>query len=533
MATDSWFDASYYLAAKAAALNSASGGTAWTTSSVEAAIRDCGLTPEEHYNLYGWGEGLSPNAYYNENEYLASKVAALNSAQYLGRTDWTVDDFRAMWTGNPFQHYLQYGAFEANVNPSSIFNDDDYYAAKATAMNGAGGGGGGMHWNAAAVEHAFQQSGLCPIAHYMAYGQGEGFYTPGGSTATTKWSINAYMCADNDLEAYGLVDVNEMQAASLSSAITVLYQIDRAQGYSTADGDWTNTCQGIITQAAGASSSSTETTFLPETNMGSVTTLTEFINWTNSTVDAQSSALILWDHGGGISGCCWDEGNGDANLSVQDIATAIETSTAGHLDLVAFDCCEMGILDQAYVLRDDADIMVASEDNIPGNGYDYTSLLDSFSTSDQSVTTLASVMVDTYALSYTESVTLSALDLSKMDNLIAAMRNFDTVWDASGLSDSLLGQAENASLRYDDNIDLYDFMENVADLSSSSTVDDAAGLVLSAVDSMVITSCGGASAHGLTIYMPEDADTSYLSGVGSTLVAATGWSGIYSAVWSA
>lgn len=531
MATDPWFSTSYYLAAKAAALNAAGGVTTWTADNVQAAIEAAGLTVEQHYNLYGWREGLAPNAYYNENQYIASKVAALNTAAADGKTDWTAADFRALWTGNPFQHYLQYGAYEGNVNPSSIFDDDAYYVAKAGAMN-ASSYGGRTNWTAADVESIFQQNGLSPISHYIQYGASEGFYTP-GSTAAAKWSVSAYMCADNDLEAAGLVDVGEMNAATLSSDVTVLYQIDRAEGYSTAEGDWTNTCQGVITQATGAAHSTAVTNFLPETNMGAVGTLTSFINWSTSTSDATSKALILWDHGGGVSGCCWDEGSGDAHLSVQDISTAIESSTVGHLNLVAFDCCLMGILDQAYVLRNDADVMVASEDNIPQDGYEYTSLLTSFSqSSDQTTQGLARTMVTTYDASYSETVTLSALDLTKVDELVSAMRNFDTVWDASGLSASLLSQAENATLRYADNIDLADFMTNVADLSTSATVDAAAQLVITAVGDMVISSCGGSGASGLTIYMPDAADTSYLTGVGASLLAATGWNDIYADVWS-
>jgi hypothetical protein len=68
------------------------------------------MTAEQHYSLYGWKEGLSPNAYYNESEYVADKVAALNSAGAGGRTDWTAEEFKALWGGNPLQHYLQYGA---------------------------------------------------------------------------------------------------------------------------------------------------------------------------------------------------------------------------------------------------------------------------------------------------------------------------------------------------------------------------------------------------------------------------------------
>lgn len=532
MGTDAWFDSASYLAAKAEALNMASGGTTWTAATVEQAIANAGLTVEEHYTLYGWKEGLSPNVYYNENEYVASKVAALNEEAYDGKTDWTAADFRTLWSGNPFVHYLEYGAYEANVNPSISFDDDAYYAAKASSLS-ASAYEGKTDWTASDVETLFHDNGLTPITHYMLYGKDEGFYTP-SSTETTKWSISTYLCADNDLEAAGLNDVNEMEAATIGDNITVAYQLDRSRYYTIADGNWTDTRRGVITQQDDNMSHIVSLTAdIGEQNMGSSSTLTNFINWSTPATGSGYDALILWNHGAGAYGCCWDEENGSM-LTVQDIATAITHSTTGHLDLVAFDCCNMGILDQAYALNGLVDVMVGSEDTIPEDGYEYTDLLTTFSaSSDQSVETLAAVMVESYKETYSGTETLSALDLSGMDTLLSAMQHFDSVWDASNVSDSVLAQAESETRRFDDNIDLYDFMENVISLSSSSAVDAAASLVASAVDSVVLSSCGSADAHGLSIYMPVVADTSYVMGTGSTLLAATGWSDIYTAVWSA
>jgi hypothetical protein len=94
-------------------------------------------------------------------------------------------------------------------------------------------------------------------------------------------------------------------------------------------------------------------------------------------------------------------------------------------------------------------------------------------------------------------------------------------------------RAAREALRYDDNIDLVDFMERVIERSSSAELDAAAQAVINAVDDVVIAKCGSSSSHGLTIYMPENADTSYVSDVGAELLAVTGWSDIYSAVWAA
>lgn len=150
MSDDSWFDEVYYLEQKVAYDNAhaVDGLTTWTINSVMGAIKNSGLTVEQHYMTFGWTEKLAPNAFFDENYYVASKVAQLNSTAYQGRTDWTADQFRAAWGGqNVFLHYLQYGAYETNVEPSSGFNDDIYYAEKA-AYNNAHAVYGKTDWTA-------------------------------------------------------------------------------------------------------------------------------------------------------------------------------------------------------------------------------------------------------------------------------------------------------------------------------------------------------------------------------------------------
>ena len=176
----SWFDQSYYLSAKAAYNNAhATGGlTTWTATSVQAAFNAAGITPEQHYTQYGWIEGLSPDAYYVESQYVTSKVAALNAGAFQGKTTWTSADFYSSLNGsNPFMHYVQYGAYETGVEPSTGFDDDTYYTDKA-AYNNAHNVNGITTWTAATVMAAFQAAGLTPIGHYELYGQTEAFYTP-------------------------------------------------------------------------------------------------------------------------------------------------------------------------------------------------------------------------------------------------------------------------------------------------------------------------------------------------------------------
>ena len=78
-----WFDEAYYLKAKLAQLKAVGekdgNGNDYTLTTLKKAIADNGMTPEEHYNAYGRSEGVNPNAYFNEAEYLQAKLEQLHS----------------------------------------------------------------------------------------------------------------------------------------------------------------------------------------------------------------------------------------------------------------------------------------------------------------------------------------------------------------------------------------------------------------------------------------------------------------------
>lgn len=169
---DQGFDQTYYLQAKAAQLTAAT-GTTWTVAQTLAAITAAGLTPAQHYSLYGYNEGLTPNAYFNTDQYAASKAAAVGGGYTAAQ--FQIDWYNASGSSNLYLHYLMYGAFENNVSPSTGFDDYSYYVAKAAQM------GNGATWQDARA--AIQAAGLNAISHYLLYGVSESLsYTPTASS---------------------------------------------------------------------------------------------------------------------------------------------------------------------------------------------------------------------------------------------------------------------------------------------------------------------------------------------------------------
>lgn len=182
------FDAAYYLHAKLDQLHSAGAldaeGRAYTPQSLQAALDAAGLTPEAHYLAYGRTEGLNPNAYFNETEFLNAKLTQL---QGLVATDdngqpWTLDAVKAAIAATgltPLEYYETAGWKEGTaqgllLNPSNAFDATAYMAAKLYQLQQLDAGN--PVWASmtpADLVPVFEQAGLSPVTHYMLYGAGE------------------------------------------------------------------------------------------------------------------------------------------------------------------------------------------------------------------------------------------------------------------------------------------------------------------------------------------------------------------------
>ena len=57
--------------------------------------------------------------------------------------------------------------------------------------------------------------------------------------------------------------------------------------------------------------------------MGDGVTLTDFINDAVAAHPADHYALIIWNHGGGLSGTAWDDSSGNDNLTLPEMLAAV------------------------------------------------------------------------------------------------------------------------------------------------------------------------------------------------------------------
>lgn len=240
----------------------------------------------------------------------------------------------------------------------------------------------------------------------------------------------------SDLESGGgaaTADINEMLKVGSTDKLNIVI----TTGGANKDG-WKTVKRYLLPRGSKTISSIKELTPLADLgnkNMGSATTLQDFLIWGMQNYPTDTYSLVLWDHGGGAVGgngtVGIDENHGGDGLSLAEIRNALQTATSTskkRFDLVGFDTCLMATIETAAIIAPYADYLVASEEVEPGTGWDYKAWLGAIK-SKPAITTLelSKKIVDSYYASFAhrpaeqKAVTLSALQLSRLAPLTAEL----------------------------------------------------------------------------------------------------------------
>jgi len=363
------------------------------------------------------------------------------------------------------------------------------------------------------------------------------FLFPPIKNDTAEWTVMIYLDADNNLESAGIDDINEMEIVGSSDDVNIVVQVDRIpysvlatnnQGYAddVSNGDWTNTRRYYITQDFDSYIINSQLIGgdLGELNMGDPQTLVDFASWATINYPAKKYLLVIWNHGGGFRSpayttkdIAWDDTSGGDKITMPELEYAlsdINTQIGKKIDIVGMDACLMAMTEVAYQIKDYADILVASEENEPADGWPYDTILgelagNPFISSEQ----LAVDIVDKYIFSYPyNNVTQSAIDLSYIDTLAGQLSNLAlAIMSDSSTTKSKYVLASVSSQYYGDwdFIDLYDFCNQLLTYSNSLDVKNIALNIQQTLNYSVIKSgySGGSvsGSKGLSIYFPYTA----------------------------
>jgi hypothetical protein len=274
------------------------------------------------------------------------------------------------------------------------------------ATVGAGGSGAG----AAAVAGAGGEASVGG-AGFDAAGHG----LPGSTPGT--WTYLVYLLADNELEPYLLQDLEDLMQVGSGEKLTILAQIDRAEGGSDAGigglPDFTD-AKRVRVEPGRLS----EFASLGELDLAASGTLSDFVRWGIEAAPADHYALVLRDHGGAFGRFGADASELSDGMSLPELTLALDVALAatgmrGPLDLIGFDACLLGAWEVAAALSGRAHYLLASEDVAPAHGWNQLPI--SLLKSGGDAAALGAALIDGYAERAAERGTLARATLSLTD----------------------------------------------------------------------------------------------------------------------
>jgi hypothetical protein len=313
------------------------------------------------------------------------------------------------------------------------------------------------------------------------------------------WTVMVFMNGDNNLEDDAMRDFAEMAAVGSTDRVNVVVQFDRRDlrlkdkpGIEKDEARWTRTLRFRVEK--GMRPRYSKGIDIGEADMGDGATLAAFVDWARTTYPARHTMLEIWDHGQGwrfmemvaLAGSpelrksvarsrseqfadthlpetraltevkgepelrfetspyravSHDEQSGHMmyNRVIQDALEGLKDNK-GHVDVISFDACLMGMVETAYAFRNVSKCMVGSEDLVPGEGWDYTRVLSGLTKAPNSTPEeLSRLIVKAFQDSNEESarnyyVTMSAVALDRIPALATSI---------SALGDSLAASLDS------------------------------------------------------------------------------------------
>jgi hypothetical protein len=263
------------------------------------------------------------------------------------------------------------------------------------------------------------------------------------------------MCADNDMSDQSYVDLAEMTRVGSTPDVNIVVQVDRAM-FDSLPQPRRYYVEKNRLQLLGE---------LAELDMADPANLADFVRYGKDNYPADNYLLVLWDHGNGWpeslqqcgrgrdpnrrdSGSCpritldtqgssalaimtdWSSGRalGVAGGGLKAAMDGVRSVLGKKVAILGLDACLMQMLEVAYEVKDDAGILVSTEDLMPFNGFPYDAFFQTLvDRSSASPADYARQLPDLFVNSYSrgsqgdQAVTLSALDLTRLDGAVQSL----------------------------------------------------------------------------------------------------------------
>lgn len=246
-----------------------------------------------------------------------------------------------------------------------------------------------------------------------------------------EWLVLVFVNGRNNLSQAAVADINEMELVGSTDKVAVTVELGLVDDRGTSRRFYISkdTTAGATDPWGEIVSAAVK---VPGADMGSWKHFADFAKWSYRKYPAKKVLAILWSHGSGRIdiggadnagselGIAYDDltrnfiRNKQLAMALKEIGAAIGKKVAVY----ASDACLMQMASVAYEMKDDAEVIVGSEENVPGAGFPYDSILADL-TADPGMGSeaLGAVIVKNFAAYYSgtmEDTTLSAIRASAL-----------------------------------------------------------------------------------------------------------------------
>ncbi|MEF3280246.1 MAG: hypothetical protein K6357_04700 [Elusimicrobiota bacterium] len=343
-----------------------------------------------------------------------------------------------------------------------------------------------------------------------------------------EWTVMVFLNAKNDLEKFGIKDMNEMEMIGSSDKVNIVVEMGRIKGYDSSNGDWTGVRRYYITKDNDTNIiNSTLISDMGDVDMGDYKSLVAFVKWAKEAYPAKRYLLVIWNHGSGwekgfkssvTKGISYDEASGN-HINTPQLGMALKE--IGYVDILNFDACLMQMAEVAYEIRTHVKYIVASEETEPGDGNTYNTFLDKLiAKPTMTPLELSKAMVDSFSSHYQstgDGSTLSVIDAERMAGFLKKLNEF--AYALSKIGDKNLvktAASQTQSYAVSDNKDIYHFASLIYSQTTNSEVKTKAQDLMSFIKTNLVkynkytNSSSGwwgptdySNSNGIAIYLPS------------------------------
>lgn len=329
------------------------------------------------------------------------------------------------------------------------------------------------------------------------------------------WTIMVYMCGGSDEHNSGMASQALMEMSRVKYPENINVVVETGGTYEwDAEGIDTNYLDRFEAQDGGLRLIER----VEQQSMAKSETLTDFLKWSKNNYESENYALIVCGNGANSAyGMLYDETAEDECMNLQRLSLSIQRANM-QLSILGFDADISASIENAAVISDFTDYMVASQERMGNCGWNYEDWLNFIiDNPTASVLDIAIAACDTYMdkcerLGTDEMASMSVTDLSAVTSLSQALEGMSGELNAT--LDDLSKYAELSSNLnkimpfgacspeegYSNMVDLNDLA-----IKSSSITDRTSGRVQEEISKAVLYRANGVfrqDACGLSIYYP-------------------------------